>query len=91
MARYKYYVAFNSHSQPIEVYRGDDVGYAEFATAGLWRAKKDGTWSDHPEDTTWVCNRMMQGDFDPDDNEITEEQAMAYLDQWRSGTWPGRE
>jgi hypothetical protein len=91
MTQYKYYLVDNGAGKPYELYRGDPVGYVEFATAGLWRAKKDGSWSDTPEDTTMVCNLMMRGDFDPEDDEITEAQAMAYLAQWRSGTWPGRE
>ena len=91
MSQYKYYLARSGAGAPHEVYRGDPVGYAEFTSAGLWRAKKDGSWSDHSDDTTWVCNLMMRGDFDPEDDEITEAHAMAYLEQWRSGTWPGRE
>jgi hypothetical protein len=91
MAQYKYYLARSGVGAPHEIYRGDDVGFAEFANAGLWLAKKNGTWSDDPNDATWVCNLMMRGDFDPEDDEITEAQAMAYLDQWRSGIWPGRE
>jgi hypothetical protein len=91
MAQYKYYLLDNGAGKPYEVYRGDFVGYAEFATSGLWRAKKNGSWSDSSEDTTLVCNLMMRGDFDPEGDEITEARAMTYLEQWRSGMWPGRE
>ena len=92
MSSYKYYAALDSYSKPIEIYRGDYVGPLEFiADPKLWRAKKDGSWSDDPRETQWIYERMNQGDFDPEDDEITEAQAMTYLEQWRSGTWPGRE
>ena len=77
---------------PIEVYRGEYVGPVEFiANPKLWRAKKDGTWSDDPNDARWVYERLNQGDFDPENNEITETEAVMYLERWRAGTWPGRE
>lgn len=74
-----------------EVFRGNVVDPAEFSRTGLFLAKKDGSWSDDPSDTEIVLRLWMRGDFDPEDDEITETQAMAYLDQWRAGTWPGRE
>lgn len=91
MAQYKYYLIDNGAGIPHEVFRGNFVNPAEFSTSGLCRAKKDGSWSDDPSETAIVLRLSMRGDFDPEDDEITEEQAMAYLEQWRAEIWLGRE
>jgi hypothetical protein len=89
---FKYYLLDNGVGEPHEIYRGDVVPHQQFAYARLWRAKKDGSWSDSDEDTTRVCNLIANGDFDPQGDEIAEEQAMHYLSEWRSsGRWPGRD
>jgi hypothetical protein len=89
---FKYYLLDNGAGQPHEIYRGEAVPPQQFARAGLWRAKKDGSWSSSDEDTTLVCNLIANGDFDPQGDEITPEQAERYLSEWRSlGCWPGRE
>ena len=93
MEKYKYYLLDNGVGVPHEIYRGEFVPADQFAYAGLWRAKKDGSWSGSDEDVTLICNLITNGDFDPEDGEITEEEAMGYLAQWRApgGRWPGRE
>jgi hypothetical protein len=91
MTRYKYYLIDDGAGIPHEIFRGNFVSPVEFSPIGLRRAKKDGSWSDDPDEASIVLRLNMRGDFDPEDDEITEVQAMAYLDQWRAGTWPGRE
>jgi hypothetical protein len=89
---FKYYLLDNGAGQRHEIYRGDVVPHQQFARASLWRAKKDGSWSSSDEDTTLVCNLIANGDFDPQGDEITQEQAAQYLSEWRgSGRWPGRD
>lgn len=91
MAQYKYYLVRNGDGSPQEIFRGDFVEPAAFSRMGLCRAKKSGRWSDDPAETAIVLRLSMRGDFDPEDDEITEAQALTYLEQWRTGTWPGRE
>jgi hypothetical protein len=92
MPEFKYYMALDAYSRPLVLFRGpviDPVAYC--ANPELWRAKRDGTWSDAPRETQWVLERLNQGDFDPEDNEISEAEAMRYLSEWRNTSWPGRE
>lgn len=86
----KYYLLDNGAGQPYEIYRGD-AAYDLFSSSDLERARKDGSWSDHG--VRELVDLWLKGYFDPEDDEITEEQALAYLTQWRShgGRWPGRE
>jgi hypothetical protein len=92
MAEYKYYVALDFYSRPLEMFRGPVVDPIAFClNPVLSRAKRDGTWSGAPNETSWILQRMNQGDFDPEDNEISEAEAMRYLAEWRAGSWPGRE
>lgn len=86
----KYYMLDNGAGGPYEVYRGD-ADYELFSQSGLERARKDGSWSDHG---VWeLLDLWRKGDFDPEDGEITEEEALGHLAQWRAagGHWPGRE
>ncbi|UXH76184.1 hypothetical protein [Roseateles amylovorans] len=92
MSEYKYYVVDYATGVPREVYRSDKVAAADFGTGGLWRARKDGEWSDAEAEVKPLLNLWMKGDFDPEDDEISEDLATAYLNEWRtSGRWPGRE
>lgn len=93
MDLYRYYLLDNGAGEPHEIYRGEVVPIEQFAYAGLWRAKKDGSWSGSDQDVTLICNLMSNGDFNPVDGEITEEEALRYLAQWRTPGehWPGRE
>ena len=91
MNQYKYYLSENCFAVPYEVYRGAS-GYKMFSESGLERAKKDGSWSGEDKEISPLVNLWLKGDFDPESYEITEEQAMAYLNEWRNaGTWPSRE
>lgn len=91
MTQYKYYLADNGAGVPHEVYRGAPV-YSRFSQSGVQRAKKDGSWSGDASEVRGLMNLWLKGDFDPESDEITEAQAMAYLDEWRSsGTWPSPE
>jgi hypothetical protein len=93
MDSYKYYLLGDCLGGPYEIYRGEAVPADQFASAGLWRAKKDGSWSGSDKDVTLVCNLMSNGEFDPENDEITEEEALGHLAKWRApgGHWPGRE
>lgn len=91
MIEYKYYLDRDSLGNPHEIYRGSIVEPEDFPALGLWRAKKNGSWSDDEEETRPLINLWLKGDFDPEDDEITEATAMAYLQEWRSGVWPGRD
>jgi len=92
MSDYKYYAFDYSTGVTREIFRSVTGAPAEFGLHGLWRAKKDGSWSGDALELAPLLNSWMTGDFDLDDDEITEEQANACLDQWRaSGSWPGRE
>lgn len=91
MNQYKYYLADNGAGVPHEVYRGMPT-YKMFSQSGIERAKKDGSWSGADKETRLLINLWLKGDFDPEDDEISEERAQAYLNEWRSkGTWPSRE
>ena len=90
MNAYKYYLADDGAGVPIEIYRGLP-SYRIFSDSGLERAKKDGSWSGG-EEVDWVTDCWFKGEFHPVRDEITEAQAMAFLEQWRiPGAWPGRE
>lgn len=91
MNQYKYYLDRDGRGNPHDIYRGAVVDAGDFPADGLWRAKKDGSWSAEDKETRPLINLWLKGDFDPEDDEITEAQAMAYLAEWRAGTWPGRE
>jgi hypothetical protein len=91
MNEYKYYIVDYATGVPREVYRSDVIAPTDFGTGGLWRAKKDGSWADSDAEVKPLLNLWMKGDFDPEDDEISEEQAMAYLSEWRKTSWPGRE
>ena len=92
MSEYKYYGVSYPLGTVREIYRSVICPPAAFGRDGLWRAKKDGSWSDHVDDVDPPIEHWMRGDFDLVNDEITEEQANTYLNQWRvSGSWPGRE
>lgn len=87
----KYYTFDYSIGLICEIYRSSGTTPADFGPKGLWRAKKDGSWSDSEADVRPVLDAWMRGDFDPEGDEITREQADAYINLWRSSGWPGRE
>lgn len=92
MNKYKYYAVDYATGVPREIFRGDAVAPTDFGTGGLWRAKKDGSWSEAEADVRPLLNLWMKGDFDPEEDEISEEQAVAYINEWRAlERWPGRE
>lgn len=92
MKNYTYYVTDYATGTPREIFRGEAEGLDLFGSGVLWRARKDGAWSDLEDDVRPLLNLWLKGDFDPEEDEISEEQAMAYLEKWRSsGNWPGRE
>ena len=92
MSVYKYYAVCYATGITREIVRGDAVALKDFGTGGFWRAKKDGSWSSLDADVVPILNLWMKGDFHPEDDEISEERAIAYLDDWRSsGKWPGRD
>lgn len=90
MSQYKYYLVDNGDGEPYEIYRGAPV-YEIFSSSGVERAKKDGSWSSDERDIALIMDLWRKGDFHRKDDEISEEQAMAYLEDWREGHWPGKE
>jgi len=90
MNQYKYYLVTTCFGDPFEIYRGAPV-YEIFTFSGLERATKDGSWSSESGDIDFISNLWLKGEFDREDGEISEEQAIAYLAEWRAGHWPGRE
>lgn len=96
MESWKYYLLENGNGEPYEIYRLQDDGnafYGEHVPGSLYLARKSGQWSNDSADVRGLLNASMCGDFDPEDGEITEEEAMDYLARWRApgGHWPGRE
>ena len=94
MKRWKYYMLDDGRGGPYEIYRLLDDGksfYDDHVEGSLYLARSNGEWSNDFLDVRGLLNASRCGDFDPDDSEITEEQAMSYLEQWRTvGPWPGR-
>jgi hypothetical protein len=91
MERYKYYLDRDCLGYPHDIYHGALSDPADFPAGGLWRAKKNGSWSAEGSEIKPLINLWLKGDFDPGEDEISEEQAQALLAQWRDGYWPGRE
>lgn len=90
MRKLKYYLVDNGLGVPHEIYRGN-AAYETFSLSCLERAKEDGSWADSDSEIGVLINLWLKGDFDPEEDEITEKQAMLYLDEWRnSGNWPSR-
>ena len=70
----------------------DNLQYCSAQRQPALRAKKDGSWPGEDKEIRRIVNLWLKGNFSPEDDEITEEKAMAYLDGWRkNGTWPSRE
>jgi hypothetical protein len=94
MERWKYYLLDDGRGGPYEIYRLLDDGnpfYGDHAQGSLYLARIGGEWSNHSDDIRGFLSASMCGDFDPDDGELSEQQALAYLAEWRSvGPWPGR-
>ncbi|WP_156171425.1 hypothetical protein [Dyella japonica] len=92
MSDYKYFAANYAISSIIEIFRSVTDAPKDFGLGVVWRAKRDGSWSDSEADVGPLLDSWMRGDFDLVDNEITEEQANGYLREWHaSGSWPGRD
>lgn len=52
----------------------------------------DGSWSGAEKDVRYLFNLWLKGDFDTEDDEISEAQAVAQIEQWRTmSNWPGRQ
>ena len=92
--QWKYYLLTDGSGGPYEIYRQLDDGKPFFAPhepGGLYLARKNGDWTNHTDDIRGFLNASLSGEFDPDDDEISETRAMSYLEQWRTvGPWPGR-
>jgi hypothetical protein len=92
--RWKYYLLDDGRGNPYEIYRLRDDGrsfYEEHQPGSLFLARQTGEWSNDSADIRGLLNASMNGEFDPDEAEISEQQALAYLELWRVvGPWPGR-
>lgn len=84
----KYFLVDDGVGRPCEVYRCEGDG---FVTTSLARAKKGGAWSSADQDIALIIDLWLKGDFDPEEDEISEAQATTYLDLWRATVWPGRQ
>lgn len=90
MKFFKYYLVDNGVGVPYEIYRGN-ASYEFFFNSDLERAKKDGSWSTDDSDINPLLDLWHKGNFIPSDDEITEAEAMEYLESWRlPGCWPSR-
>ena len=74
---------------PVEVFRSSISG-SGFCSGVLERAKQDGSWSAEEHEIRPLLDRWLKGDFDPEEDEVTEQVAEMHLEQWRTGAWPGR-
>lgn len=85
--KYSFYLDNFPLGKPVAVFRGPEV----FNPVVLERAMPDGSWSRAEEHVRYLVNRYLKGDFDPEDDEISEAQAMAQIEEWNaSRTWPGK-
>jgi hypothetical protein len=87
---YKYYLLLAANASPWAVFRGCS-SYEYFELSGLERAKKNGVWSGTRDDVDVVLSSWENGYFDPEQDEISEEEAQDYLAKWRAGCWPARD
>ena len=85
-----HYFAFDYMTgKPVEIFRSSMAG-KDFCNGLLERAKRDGSWSAEEEEIRPLLNRWFKGEFDPEEDEVPEQQANTYLSQWRASVWPGR-
>lgn len=84
-----YFICDYATGRPVELFRSSRSG-KDFSDGCVERAKKDGGWSAEDVEIKPLLNLWLKGDFDPEEDAISEQEAQAYLEQWRSGTWPGR-
>lgn len=89
MATFFYFIYDFMMGPPSELFRSTLRGNA-FCDGVLERAKYDGTWSSEEREVRPLVDRWLKGDFDPEEDEISESEAAAYLLTWRGGRWPGR-
>ncbi|HEY4079576.1 MAG TPA: hypothetical protein VGM81_02675 [Burkholderiaceae bacterium] len=92
--RWKYYLLDDGRGGPYEIYRQIDNGnpfYGHREPGSIYLARSNGEWSNHVDDIRGLVNASLCGDFDPADGEISENEALIRLEQWRTtGPWPGR-
>ncbi|HEY9104790.1 hypothetical protein [Chitinimonas sp.] len=74
---------------PVEIFRSSLSGNSFFHGV-LERAKRDGSWSAEEHEIRPLLDRWLKGDFDPEEDEVPEQEAETYLKQWRTEMWPGR-
>lgn len=88
MTDYKFYLDTDPLGKPYAVFRAYDVDALK--RGELERAMPDGSWSGAEKDVRYLLNLWLKGDFDTEDDEIPEVQAIAQIEQWRTTrTWPG--
>jgi hypothetical protein len=94
MDAWNYYLLEHGNGEPYEIYRLRDNGngfYGEHAPGDLYLARSNGSWSNASEDIRGFLSASHNGDFDPDEGEITEATALSLLSEWQTkGPWPGR-
>lgn len=90
MSDYKFYLDIDPLGKPHAVFRAPQP--EGFKGGVLERAMFDGSWSGEDGAVRYLFNLWLKGDFDPEDDEIPEAQAIAQIEQWRNtNTWPGRQ
>jgi hypothetical protein len=89
MATHHYFIVDYATGMPLEVFRSTLPGNG-FCDGTLERAKCDGTWSTEEKEVRPLLNLWLKGDFDPEEDEVSEQEAHICINSWRSEKWPGR-
>lgn len=84
-----YFISDYMTGTPVEIYRSSMAGQA-FSDGTLERARQNGAWSAEEHEVRPVINQWLKGEFDPEVDEISEQEAETYLEKWRAGNWLGR-
>lgn len=88
MTTYKFYLDTDPLGKPHAVFRARSLD--GFERGEVERAMPDGSWSGAEKDVRYLLNLWLKGDFDAEDDEISEAQAIAQIEEWRTiRTWPG--
>lgn len=90
MSDYTFYLDRDPFGRPYAIFRAHNVD--GFKRGEVERAMPDGSWSGAEKDVQYLFNLWLKGDFDTEDDEISEAQAVAQIEKWRTmSNWPGRQ
>lgn len=89
MSDYQFYLEIDPLGKPYAVFRAPKP--EGFKRGFLERAMSDGSWSGEERTVRYLFNLWLKGDFDPEDDEISEAKAITQIEQWRTtNTWPSQ-